>query len=137
MGAGIDTEGHGSNHRKSRTAFAAAVLTFIVGSFISFGGVGYAASSSSHAIHNVTHVAKSQTSAKNQYNHPKTVTKPKPQTGSIKGSVTKSAGKPPTTRPQGSLPFTGLSLAFTAGLGFLLVIVGLGLRRIERASAER
>jgi len=133
----MGTEGNRSAHRKSRSAFTAAVMTFIVGSFISFGGVGYAASSSSHAIHTVTHVAKSQKSAKSQYDHPKTVTKPKPQSGSIKGSVQKSATKPPTTRPQSTLPFTGISLAFTAALGFLLLLAGVALRRVERASSRR
>jgi len=131
------TEGNRSVHRKSRSAFAAAVMTFVVGGFVSFGGVGYAASSGSHAIHSVTHVAKSQTSAKNQYDHPKPVTKPKPQSGSVKGSVQKAATKPPTTRPQGTLPFTGISLAFTAAVGVLLVLAGVALRRIERASAGR
>ncbi len=132
----MGTGGQRSVHRRSRRAFTAAVLTFAFGSFISFGGVGYAASGSSHAIHSVTHVAKSETSAKNQYNHPKEITKPKPQTGSVKGNVAKSSTKLPTARPSKTLPFTGVSLAFTTGLGILLVLAGVALRRIERSGSE-
>ena len=131
------TNGYRPVHRRSRIAFAGAVLTFIVGSFVSFGGVGYAASSSTHAIHSVTHVAKSQKASKDQYDHPKKVTKPQSQTGNVKGSVATKTAKPVTTPPQTTLPFTGISLGFTAGIGLLLVLVGVALRRAERAGSGR
>jgi hypothetical protein len=110
--------------RRSRTAFASAVAVLVLGSFASFGGVGYAAENAGNAV---SVAKKAVTSATDQYGTTKPVkpaAKPKDPTVAVKG-VTAS---PPT---KSTLPFTGLSLVGTVGLGIALLVVGFALRRRE------
>lgn len=110
--------------RASRAAFAAAVVTFVVGTFASFGGIGYAASGSVHAIRHLAHNSTVKTASHDQYSKPK----PAPTVSAVAATHVR-AGTPVKTT--GTLPFTGLSLVPTAALGLLFIALGLVLRRRE------
>ncbi len=117
--------------RTSRAAFAAAVVTFVVGTFASFGGVGYAASSGIHAVRHLSHNATVLTAARDQYSKPKT---------HVAAAVTAvPKAKPPAAvvTTKGTLPFTGFSLASTAGLGLLFIALGVMLRRREARAGSK
>ena len=121
----------------SRLAFASAVSVFILGTFASFGGLGYAASGASHGYRAVKQVASGnvhltvhKSSAGDEYGPTKkpkaTVHKTNQAVGvagvqTLKGSV----------KTSGSLPFTGLSLVGTLLLSLLLIASGVLLRRRE------
>jgi hypothetical protein len=124
----------------SRVAFAAAASTFILGTFASFGGVGYAASGAKGTYHAVKQVAVKHTlivsvhksSARDQY-------APKPKPHKKKHAAAGVAGQRGAVgvagvRTGGTLPFTGLSLVATFALSIALIIAGLTLRRRERKS---
>jgi hypothetical protein len=122
----------------SRLSFAASVAVLIVGSFASFGGIGYAASVTKETAHTVKqiavhhHITAHRTSAASQYNTPP-----------------KNVGAAPTVQPkshvlgvstapvqaQGTLPFTGISLGVTVAISLLLMGLGLMLRRRASGSA--
>ena len=61
----------------SRVAFAGAFTTLLVGMFASFGGISYAASGATSAVHTLTKIAKAEkvvvhhSSAVNQYASPR------------------------------------------------------------------
>ena len=126
----------------SRVAFAAAASTFILGTFASFGGVGYAASGAEGTYHAVKQVTVKHTlivsvhksSASDQYApNPKPHKKPKKHaTGGVAGE--RGAAGVAGVRTSGTLPFTGLSLATTLVLSLALIVTGLALRRRERRS---
>ncbi len=113
--------------RRSRTAFASAVAVIVLG-FAMFGGVGYAA----EGAQNVAGAAKkavTKTSATDQYAssdpvQPAQTTEP--QTVQVAGATEQA--------PKSTLPFTGLSLLGTVGIGIALIAVGFTLRRRERES---
>jgi hypothetical protein len=119
-------------NRGSRLAFGAAVTVFMLGTFASFGGLGYAATNQQAAT------AKSQSAAGAQYDEekvpsgessvtPPTLTPPKsPPTVSVAGEST-------APKSTGTLPFTGLGLGATALLGSMLLVLGVFLRRREEA----
>jgi hypothetical protein len=118
----------GSRRRApSQIAFALALTTFALGTFASFGGVGYAASSAVSTANVVKHAIAHQqvprhTSAAAQYG-PATApaaAAPAQQTAAAGGVA---AGE--------TLPFTGLSLLSTAIVGFALLLAGIFLRRRE------
>jgi hypothetical protein len=124
----------------SRAAFAGAVSTFILGTFASFGGLGYAASGAAGTYHAVKQVAVKHTlivsvhksSARDQY-----APKPKPHKKPIATGVAGRQGAVGVAgvagvRSGGTLPFTGLSLLATFVLSIALIIAGLSLRRRER-----
>ena len=121
----------------SRAAFAGAVAVFIVGSFASFGGIGYAASGAAGTYHAVKQVAVHhslklsvrKSSASAQYPH-KPKKKPRAGVGGAGAGKTPSAG----VRTSGRLPFTGLSLLATLVLSLALIATGIALRRRERRS---
>ena len=112
------------------------MAVFIVGSFASFGGIGYAASGAAGTYHAVKQVAVHhslklsvrKSSASAQYPH-------KPKKKPKAGVVGAAAGKtPPAVRTGGRLPFTGLSLLATLVLSLALIATGIALRRRERRS---
>jgi hypothetical protein len=121
----------------SRVAFASAVSVFVLGTFASFGGLGYASSGASDtysavkkiAVAHKLKVAVHKTSAADQY-HPTTTPAPfTPPSSNGPGSGVAAA-----VATQGNtLPFTGFSLlgTFLASLG--LIGAGIFLRRRERA----
>jgi hypothetical protein len=126
----------------SRVAFAAAASTFILGTFASFGGVGYAASGAKGTYHAVKQVTVKHTlivsvhksSASDQY-----APKPKPHKKAKKHATGGVAGERGAVgvagvRTSGTLPFTGVSLATTLVLSLALIVTGLALRRRERRS---
>jgi hypothetical protein len=127
-------------HRGSRVAFAVALTVFMVGSFASFGGVGYATAGAQDAVQSVTRIvtpakqtrleARDTSAAQDQYGN-QTFTppaaKPKP---SVQIKVA-SASASQVAAESGELPFTGLGLGATALLGLTLLGLGAMLRRRE------
>jgi len=120
----------------SRFAFSLALTALLVGTLFSFGGLSYAATQTKNAVHTLTKVAAAhkvvvrQSAAADQY-HKKNPGEKQlftPPSGSSPGS----AGSSPVQA--GTLPFTGLSLAATAVLSGLFLLVGIMLRRRERRS---
>jgi hypothetical protein len=121
----------------SRLAFAGAVSTFILGTFASFGGLGYAASGAAGTYHTVKQVATKHTlivsvnksSAADEY-----PPKPKPHTTQPPAAVAGAQGQLGVSdvKTSGTLPFTGLSLLATLVLSLALIGSGLALRRRER-----
>lgn len=122
--------------RSSRTAFGAALTVFMLGTFASFGGLGYAASSAQStatAVKRVVVAKKStktvvQTSAATQYGAQTVPTVKAPSDPVVRVAGT-SATQPQQT---GTLPFTGYGLGGTAALGTALLALGLVLRRREQ-----
>ena len=121
-------------NRGSRLAFGAAVTVFMVGTFASFGGLGYAATNAEGKAAAPAKVEGSQSAAAAQYEEedvPSVVEKSRltpptsPPTVAVAGQA---AGPQPAT---GTLPFTGLGLGATAALGSLLLALGIMLRRRE------
>ena len=125
-------------------AFASAVTVLMLGTFGSFGGLGYAASSAEGTVKVVKRVVvpvkvkktvEVKTSATDQYGNVtkgvKAVTKTV-ITPTVKSKVVVVKTTTPTT-PQASdtLPFTGISLLGTVVVGFGLVVLGVMLRRRE------
>jgi hypothetical protein len=134
----------------SRLAFAGAVMTLMLGTFASFGGLGYAASTAAHAVRTVKHVAVGDTvvvhhsSADEQY--PGTAPPPpplkntpptnNPSSGTAAGTNNVAAGGTQgVAAASGSLPFTGLSLLVTVVVSLLMIATGLVLRRRERTDS--
>jgi hypothetical protein len=130
----------GGTSRGSRVAFALALSALLLGTFVSFGGLTYAATQTKNAVHTAKNVAAGRkvvvhhSSAADQYHKSKpgerqTFTPPSgPSAG---GSSPGSSGP---IEAQGTLPFTGLSLAGTALASGLLLLLGIVLRRRERRS---
>jgi hypothetical protein len=112
----------------SRIAFALSLVTFVVGTFASFGGVGYAAEGAASAVKVVKKAVAdgprvlSRSSAQQQYGP---VEQPGP-------AEEEAAAAPAAEVAAESLPFTGISLAVTVALGLALLAAGLILRRAER-----
>jgi hypothetical protein len=122
----------------SRLAFAGAVSTFILGTFASFGGLGYAASGATGTYHAVKQVATKHTlivsvnksSAADEY-----PPKPKPhktQPPAAVAGVAQGQLGVNDVKTSGTLPFTGLSLLATLVLSLALIASGIALRRRER-----
>ncbi len=116
-----------------RAAFAAAVVTFVVGTFASFGGVGYAASSGIHAVRHLSHNATVLTAARDQYSKPKTM----PHVAAAATAIPKAKPPAAVVTTKGTLPFTGFSLATTAALGLLFIALGVMLRRREARAGSK
>jgi hypothetical protein len=112
--------------RRSRTAFASGIAVIVLGAFASFGGVGYAAEGAANAA-DAAKKAVTKTSASDQYG---TTTPVKPAEPS--NPVVVVAGASTTAPAKSTLPFTGLSLVGTVGIGLALFAIGLALRRRER-----
>lgn len=134
--------------RWSRVAFAGALTVFMVGFFASFGGLGYAGASAQSATRSVTRIVvpakttkvkvvrQTQSAAQDQYATPPQQYTPPAATPKAKPKVIQVAGisttqQPATSSSSGTLPFTGFGLGLTAGLGLLLLAVGMLLRRRE------
>lgn len=122
----------------SRVAFAAAFTTFVVGSFASFGGISYAASGATNAVHTLTKLAKAEkvvipnSAAADQYTNPgEEEGQGQGPAEETQGVGVQSAGGVQGTA-SGTLPFTGLSLLATMLLGLAMITTGLALRRRER-----
>jgi hypothetical protein len=120
----------------SRVAFAGAFTTLLVGMFASFGGISYAASGATTAVHTLTKIAKAQkvvihhSAAANQY-------EPGDEGQQAPTSETQGAqGAQGVEAASGTLPFTGISLLVTVLLGLTMVSTGLALRRRERRKAK-
>ena|SRR5512132_2653969 len=130
----------------SRVAFAGAVTTFILGTFASFGGMGYAASGAGSTYHALKQVAVKHTlivsvhksSASDQY-----APKPKPHKKHKKhptvaaGVAGQQAALNKGVNSSGTLPFTGLSLLATLLVSLALIASGIALRRREAKSRAK
>jgi len=122
----------------SRVAFAGAVAAFMLGTFASFGGIGYAASGAGHTYKTVKTLVIEQritvhhSAASAQYKPP-----PAPinnHTGSVAGNDSQSGGVQ-AAAAAGTLPFTGFSLLATVLMSLGLIATGLLLRRRERSDS--
>jgi hypothetical protein len=115
-----------STHRSSRFAFAAAAVVFVFGTFLSFGGVAYAASGSGAAAQKKAAVT-STSAAADQYGEQQVANpaEPKAPTSNVAGAT---ASTPPKS---GTLPFTGVGLGSTVLVSLTLVGFGVYLRRRE------
>jgi hypothetical protein len=112
----------------------------MVGFFASFGGLGYAGANAHSVVKSVTRITQpakthvavaTKTAAIAQYkSEPYTppVAKPKPAKVIKVAGISTQTPKPSST---GELPFTGLGLGVTAGLGLMLLAFGALLRRRE------
>jgi type VI protein secretion system component VasF len=137
----------------SRVAFAGAFTTLLVGMFASFGGISYAASGATSAVHTLTKIAKAEkvvvhhSAAANQYGAPGG--DQNNQAPASQNQAPASQNQAPASQTQGAeaaqgvqaaqsgtLPFTGISLLATMLLGLAMVVTGLALRRRERDKAK-
>jgi hypothetical protein len=133
---GSGAESVGRSVRGSRLAFALALTALMLGTFISFGGLSYAANATASAVHTLKQVSTGHkvvvqhSSASDQYAPPKQKQKQKftPPAASKSGSTGQ-------TGQAGTLPFTGLSLGGTALVSGVLLLLGILLRRRERRSS--
>ena len=122
------------SNRASRLAFACALTALMLGTFVSFGGLSYAGTATSSAAHTLKKVTTGHkvvvqhSSASDQYGKPKQKQIFTPPSGPSPGSTGQ-------VLQQGTLPFTGLSLAGTALISGLLLLLGIALRRRERRSS--
>lgn len=113
-----------------RVGPALALSGLIVVALASFGGIGYASSSASHAVkkpakHAVPEVTKSAAHA--QYARFTPPSKPKPQATVTRAAAgAQAAGAAKATSAQ--LPFTGLALWVPLATGIVLISLGLVLR---------
>ena len=116
--------------RGSRVAFALALTTFVVGSFASFGGVGYAAAGATSAVKVVKKAVASKPSS---LSHSAAAAQYGPQEVPQQNTAGENAGGAAgEVASAGSLPFTGISLGITVALGLALLAIGFALRRVER-----
>jgi hypothetical protein len=122
--------------RPRRRAVLASSLVIALGVFMTSVGVGVAAPNGSTA-------PTARTAAADQYDAGKPVVRPKPKPKPVQpdnnssqvASVQTTQPSAPQTQPaSGTLPFTGLSLLGTVGLGAALVVTGVFLRRRESRS---
>lgn len=125
--------------RASRVAFALALTTFMVGSFASFGGLGYAASQANSAVHVVKKVVKAdhprvlhKTSARAQYGPASTPQSTPPHSTAEPAGQSAGAVEAASAVQSSQLPFTGISLVVTTALGLSLLAAGLILRWREK-----
>ena len=130
----------------SRLSFAAAVSVFMLGTFASFGGLGYAASSTKSTFDAVKRVAaetglstETRSPAQTQYHTEEE------ELGAVGEATARPAGAEAGARPavagagartQKELPFTGLGLATTGLIGAALTGLGFALRRSSRRGMD-
>jgi hypothetical protein len=129
----VKRSGHGS-----RFAFAAALTVFMLGTFASFGGLSYAASSAqttASAVHRIVAPVKVErthrSSASTQYGEQSVLTPPVAKAKKPDPTVRVAAAKAGSPPQSGTLPFTGYGLGMTAAIGSLLLALGVFLRRRE------
>lgn len=116
-----------TSFRGSRIAFSLAFSVLLIGSFASFGGLGYATAGAKSVAKVVIHPSKAtvrRTSASAQYSVP-----PPPPKGVHVAGAGRQLG---LAGASGSLPFTGISLVLTVVIGAALLVAGLVLRVRER-----
>jgi hypothetical protein len=124
----------------SRVSFASALTVLMLGTFVSFGGLSYAAASAQHtatAVKHVvvktkhTYVVRTHSAAGDQYDTVKTVTKVVKTVKTVKPHVAGAVASVKPAVKSGTLPFTGFSLLGTVVLGLGFVGLGVLLRRRE------
>ena len=115
----------------SRVAFASALTTVMVGGFAAFGGLSYAADKVDGGATGVKKALTTESARQSQRSPAADqYTSPPPPGGGVSGE-SGSGGAPPAGQVSGELPFTGFPLLATAGIGFVLLLAGLLLRRRE------
>lgn len=116
----------------SRLAFAAAFTTLLLGTFASFGGIGYTKAGATQAYQTVKQLSAAKgvtvdrSAAADQYPSPPAA----PQGAAPAESA--QAAAPAEAVGVETLPFTGISLLTTVLVGAALIALGLALRRRER-----
>ena len=128
--------------RYSRVAFAGALTVMMLGTFVSFGALSYAATGATGTVQTVKRIVKGEaplaqkaTSASDQY-APKAivakVVKQKAPPATRPAARVAGAVTPPNAQvASGELPFTGISLGTTIALALGLIGLGVFLRRRE------
>lgn len=121
----------------SRLAFAAAVSSLIVGTFASFGGLGYAGTSATTTYHVVKNVVVNHKVALTVRKSSAAAQYPGTPQGTLPASKTSKAGKAAVAGAvqARTLPFTGFSLLGTVIVSLALIGLGLVLRRRERGTS--
>lgn len=127
--------------RAGRVGLALALSGLTVVALASFGGIGYASSSGSHAVKQPTkvkHVRIVNSSAAHAQYAPVTPKKPKHSAAAKPTKVTQKHAaaaaaavkvqKAPATATTSQLPFTGLALWVPLAIGLMLIAFGLVLR---------
>ena len=115
----------------SRAAFAGALTTFMLGTFASFGGLGYAAATAENAGHTVKQVVakaplvREISAAADEYGEDEEEEAAPTENGVASGEIGGAAGA-------GTLPFTGISLLITVLISGALMASGFALRRTGR-----
>jgi hypothetical protein len=121
----------------SRAAFAGAVTTFMLGTFASFGGLGYAAATAENAGHTVRQIVakapllREVSPAQDEYGEDEVEEEVAPVDTGVAGGQQAGAVAAET------LPFTGISLLVTVLISGLLMAAGFALRRTGRESSHR
>lgn len=124
--------------RYSRVAFAGALTVMMLGTFVSFGALSYAATGASDTVQTVKRIVKGQaplaqkaTAASDQYAPKAIVAKVVKQKAPPAAQVAQVATPPNAQVASGELPFTGISLGTTVALALGLIGLGVFLRRRE------
>ena len=120
----------------SRAAFAGAVTTFMLGTFASFGGLGYAAATAENAGQTVKQVVaaapllREVSPAQDEYGEDEVEEEVAPVDTGVAGGEQLGV-----VAAEGTLPFTGISLLVTVLISGLLMAAGFALRRTGRESS--
>ena len=119
--------------RLGRAGVAVALSGLIVVALASFGGIGYASSSASHAKKQPTvakHIRVVHSAAQAQY-APFTPPTPKPA-GVVAPPKTPAPAAQVQAPPRAQLPFTGLALWIPLAIGLAMLALGLTVRTRAR-----
>ncbi len=140
IAASLEPGGSRAGRVWSRVAFAGAVTTFMLGTFASFGGLGYAAATAESAGNTVKQVVaqaplvREISPAAAEYGEDEVKEEAAPTDnnnvagGQQLGEVAGEAG---------TLPFTGISLLLTVLISGALMASGFALRRAGQRSTHR
>jgi hypothetical protein len=124
----------------SRVAFAGAVTTFMLGTFASFGGLGYAAATAESAGHTVKQVVaqaplvREISPAAAEYGEDEVEEEEAAPTDNNNVAGGQQLGE---VAGAGTLPFTGISLLVTVLISGALMASGFALRRAGQRSTHR
>jgi hypothetical protein len=130
LGDEVQTRRASERSPMGRVGLALALSGLIVVAFASFGGIGYASSTASHAVKKPTAVRVVKSSAAHAqyavFTPPTAKAKAKAEPQAAAAAVKSQKAAPKVTSSQ--LPFTGLTLWVPLAIGLMLISLGLVLR---------